>query len=108
MTSGRGSEKDDAGFLAGPGERRVLGEKAVTRVYGIGPALLGSVDDPVDAEIALGGRGRSHGIGVIGILDVERLAVGFGVDPDALDVQLAARPYDADGDLATVGYPGFV
>ena len=42
-------------------------------------------------------------IGLVGFLDVERVAVGVGIDGDRLDAQFGAGAHDADGDLAPVG-----
>ena len=47
-------------------------------------------------------------IGVVGHAHVQRRAVGFGVDGDGLDAELAAGADHAHGDLAAVGDQDFL
>jgi len=63
---------------------------------------LGGCDNARDFEIALaGGRGADADV-VVGEADVQRLAVGLGVDGDGLDTKFAARADDAQCDLAAI------
>ena len=71
------------GGLAGGGEVGVLAEEAVAGMDGVGAVPAGGVEDAVDAEVALGG-GRGPDVrGFVGHADVQRRAVGVGVDGDA-------------------------
>ena len=49
-------------FWSTPGEGRVLGEEAVSRVDGVDLVLLGNLNDALDVEVALDGRhvGLAH------------------------------------------------
>ena len=66
------------------GESRALGEKAVARMHRLGAALLAGGDDLVDDEIALRRRRRPDRDRRIGHLDMQRVAVGLGIDRDGL------------------------
>ena len=98
-----GPMKAMPGALAGVRERRVLAEEAVAGVDGVAAGLLRGVDDLVDAEVALGRRGGADRVRLVGDADVERGAVGVGVDGDGGDAHLVERARDANGDLAAVG-----
>jgi hypothetical protein len=54
-------------------------------------------------EVAVGRRRAAQRVGLVGDAYVQRIAVRLGVDGDASDAGVAARPSDADGDLAAVG-----
>src|SRR5207344_1249734 len=84
-------------------ERRVLGEEAVARVDGLGPALLRGLEHAVDAEVALRGGSGAHEEGLVGLSDVEGQAVRLRVDGHRLDSELATGPDDAHRDLPAVG-----
>ena len=86
----RRADEDDPGLLAGAGERRVLGEEAVAGVHGLGAGLLDDLEDPLDVEVALGGRRAAEQVGLVGALDVQRVAVELGVDGDGGDAELVA------------------
>jgi len=61
----------------------------------------------VGFEVALGHGGRADQDGLVGLLDVERFCVGFGVDSDRFDPETLGGLHDATGDLAAVGYENF-
>jgi hypothetical protein len=42
-------------------------------------------------------------VGLVGLLHVERMAVGVGIDGDRLDAQFGAGAHDTDSNLAPVG-----
>ena len=63
---------------------------------------LGGVEQPLDDEIALGGRAWADQVRLVGRAHVERVAVGLGVDGDGADAELAQRAEDPDRDLAAV------
>ena len=68
----------------------VLGQEAVAGVHGLGAGLLADLDDLLDVQVALGGRAAAEEVGLVGALDVQRVAVGLGVDGDRRDAHLVA------------------
>ena len=52
---------------------------------GFGARLAAGLDDLVDQEIAFGGGRRPDQNGLVGHFDVQRIAVGLGIDGDRLD-----------------------
>ena len=102
MAAGGGPMKVSPASSAGLGEARVLGEEAVARMHRVGSRGAGGGDELVDDEIALAGRRRADRHRLVREQHVEGLAVGLGEDGDGRDAELAARPDDADGDLAAI------
>ena len=100
---GIGPDEDDAGFGQRLGEGSALGEKAVARMHGFRAALLAGGDDLIDDQIALRRGRRADRHGGVGHLDMERVAVGFGIDRDGRDAHAAGGLDDAAGDLAAIG-----
>jgi hypothetical protein len=69
---------------------------------GVGAGDLGGGDDARDVEIRFPrGRGPDADV-VVGEADVERFAIGFGVDGDRLDTQFAAGSYNAQRNFAAI------
>jgi hypothetical protein len=64
---------------------------------------FGRRDDRGHVEITRRGWRRTDADGLVGEAHVLRLAVGFGVDDDGANAELAARALDSKRDLATVG-----
>src|ERR1700687_955429 len=85
------------------GEMGVLGQEAVAGMDGVGAGDLGRRDDARDVEIAGRRGGRADADVLVGIGDVQAVAVGGRADGDGLDAELAARLDDPQGDLAAVG-----
>ena len=85
------------------GEVRALGQESVPGMHEGGLRPAGRVDDRLDRQVGRRRRGGSDAEGLIGHLDVERIAVGVGVDRDAGDAQLPAGADDPHCDLAAVG-----
>ena len=100
---GRRADEGDAGGLAGFGKARVLRQEAVARMDGVHIVLACGREDAVDVEITLRSGGRADAHRVIGHRDVARVAIGFGIDGDALQTQLAQGAQDAAGDSTAVG-----
>ena len=100
---GRRADERDTLLGAAPREVGVLGEKAVAGMDGVAPGILGNRKNRVDVEVALGRGCRADAVGVLGELHVQRLAVCLGIDDNGLDIELATRAEDADGDLPAVG-----
>src|SRR5665647_2169160 len=74
----------------------------------VGARDLRGGDEARDLEVRLARRRRPDADIVVGKADVERLAIGFGVDGNRLDVELAARADDSERDLAAIGDQDFL
>ena len=98
-----GPDKDDAGLFERAREGGILGEKAVARMDRLGAGRLGGGDDLADIEIGLGGLRRADRHGLVGHVDMQRVAVRLGIDGHGLDAEPARGPDDAAGDLAPIG-----
>lgn len=66
---------------------------------------LRDVEDLVLHEVGLGRGAAVEGVGLVGHPDVQRVAVGVGIDGDGRDAAVGARTSDADRDLAAVCDP---
>ena len=75
---------------------------------GLGARRLAGGDDLVGDEIGLRRRRRADGNGLVGHFDVQRVAVGFGIDGDRADAHLAGGLDHAAGDLAPIGNENFL
>jgi hypothetical protein len=78
-------------------------KKAVARMHRLGAARLAGGDDLVDDQVALRRRRRADRDGLVGHLDVQRVAVGLGIDRDGGNPHPAGGLDDPAGDLAAVG-----
>ncbi len=76
------ADEDDAGLGQRPRKGRALGEEAVAWMHRLGAARSAGGDDVLDDEIALRGRRRADRHRLIGHLDMQRVAVGLGIDRD--------------------------
>src|SRR4029453_9474864 len=85
------------------GEALVLREESVSGMDGIAPGDECRRDHRRRLEIRTLCLGRADADGFDREPDRQRLAVGFAVRDDGLDPESAARPKDAEGDLAPVG-----
>ena len=97
------ADEGDAGGLADVGEGGVFREEAVAGVDGARAGGPRGGEDRVGVEVALRGRGRADAHRLVGLADMGRVGVGFGVDRDAAQAELAQRAQDAAGDGAAVG-----
>ena len=84
-------------------KRLALGQEAVAGMHGLGAGLAAGLDDLVDQQIAFGGGRRPDQDGIVGHFDMERVAVGLGIDGDRLDPHPAGGLDDPAGDLAAIG-----
>ncbi len=100
---GIGSDEDDARGSQRAGESRALGKKAVARMHRFGPARFAGLDDLVDHQIALRRRRRPDGDRGIRHFDMQRVAVGFGIDRNGLYPHAACGLDGPAGDLAAIG-----
>ena len=72
-------------------------------MYRLGAAVVRNLHDALELEIRLGRRRAADVMCLVRVARMNRIAVRVGVDRRGGDAQLAARPHDADGDLATIG-----
>ena len=93
---GRRPDPDEAGSRHRGREVRILGEEAVAGMDRVGAGFLRSPDVLLGVEIA----GDPHRL--IGRACVQSLDVVRRNDGDRGDLELTARPEDAEGDLASV------
>ena len=103
----RRADKRNAGAFAGFGERGVFRQKTVAGMNRRGASGLGDGEDFVDRQISAGGRAVTEAVGFIGVQDVQAGGIGFGVNGNALDLQVAQGTQDAAGNGATVGNQDF-
>ena len=86
------------------GKGRILTQKAIARVDGIGAGELRNADDFLHRQV---GRDRLHPhpdfVGFIGLKAVQGKAVFVGVNGDRLDAQFCCATKHADGDFRAVG-----
>ena len=98
----RRPDEDEIAALAGPHERRVLGQEAVARVHCLAPGRLGRCDHVRNAEVAVGRRRRPDAHRSVGHANVQRVVLRGRVDRHRLHTQLVQRPDHPDGDLTPV------
>ncbi|MNC33263.1 hypothetical protein D3C75_816490 [compost metagenome] len=75
-------------------------------MQGVATGLDGQVDQLARVQVA-GQRLVAEVVGFVGALDVQRMAVGFGIHGHRADAHLGAGPHDTHGNLATVGDEDF-
>jgi hypothetical protein len=97
------ADEDDAFFLDAAGEDLVFRQEAVAGMDRVGASLLAGGDDLVHRQIRLAARRGADRDRFVGDLDVERVAVGVGIDRDRRDAKAPRGLDDAAGDLAAVG-----
>lgn len=99
----RRADPGQPGVQDGLGELRVLRQEPVTGVDRVRPRVLGGLQHLGHVQVA-GGRGvTAQGERLVCGPDMQRVPVRFGVDRDARDPRVPARPSNADSDFATVG-----
>ena len=75
---------------------------------GVGAGDLRGADDRRHVQVAVGAARGPDADVLVGKPHVQRVLVGFGIDGDRLDAQLAARHDDAHRDFAAVGDQNFL
>ncbi len=89
-------------------EDGVFRQEAVARMDGIGAGLADRLEDLLDDDIGLVGRGRADMNGLVGHLHMQRVTVGVRIDGDGLDAHLLGGLDDPAGDFATIGDQQFL
>ena len=95
-------DEDDAGLVQRARKSLALGQEAVAGMHRLGAGLAAGLDDLVDQQVAFGRRRRADQDGLVGHLDVQRVAVGLGIDGDRLDPHQAGSLDHPAGDLAAI------
>ena len=75
---------------------------------GLGAGFLAGGDDLLGDEIAFGRRRRPDMHGLVGHLDMKRIAIGVGIDGNRGNPHATGRLDHPAGDLATIGYQYFL
>jgi hypothetical protein len=101
---GTGADEDQSGGFDRVGEIGVFGKKAITRMDGLGAALLRHVEDHVTAQVGIGRTRTADRPGFVGEANVLGGGVRLGIHRDGRDAQAAAGADHAAGDLAAIGY----
>src|SRR5580704_17423828 len=99
----RGADEGDVGSFADLGEVGVLREETVAGMDGVYVGDFRGADYLRDVEVAFAAAGRADADGFVGEADVERVAVGLGVDGDGFDAEFTAGGEDTQGDFPTIG-----
>ena len=99
---GRGADEGDPTLFADLGEMRILSQKSVPGMDGLGAADLGGADDSVELQVALRSGRRADAHGFVGQLDVQGLGVRLREDGHRPDAKLSAGPDDPNGYFAAI------
>ena len=76
-------------------------------MHGLGAGSVRRGNELLLVEIALGGGGGAESHRVVGLQDVERLAISVREDGDAADAELAAGPDHPNSNLSAIGDEDF-
>ena len=98
-----GPMKTTPAFASAFGERLAFGQEAVARMHGFGAGVAAGLHDTVDHEIGLRRGRRADMDRLVRHLDMQRVAVGVGIDRDRLDAHAPCRLDDPARDFATIG-----
>jgi hypothetical protein len=99
---GRGPDEGETRVTARGGEVLVFGKESVARVNGIGAGLPGHLDDPLDAEVTLARRIRTHQVRLVRHPHMKGSPIALGIDGDGRNPHVATGADDPDRDLAAV------
>src|SRR5260370_1345134 len=97
---------DDARIFRGKPARPET--DAARRMDRVCPAIVSHLDDALELEVGLGGRRSADVMRLVRVPDVDGAAVGVGINSRGGDAELAARPHDADCDLAAIRNQNFL
>jgi hypothetical protein len=105
-----GLRADEAEIVLGEDlrEARVLGEKAVAGMHGIGAGDLAGRKQGRDVEIRILGRRRPDAHALVGKAHMHGVGIGGGMYGNGGDAEFLASAQDAKCDLAAIGYQNFI
>ena len=89
-------------------ETRVLGQKTIAWMNGVGAGDLARRDNGGNVEIAVARRRRPDAYALVRKLDVHRVPVGGRIDRDGRDAEFLGRAHDSQRDFAPVGDQDFI
>ena len=95
-------DEGNAGLRQRRREGGALRQEAVAGVDGLGAGPAAGLHDAVDVEVGLRRGGRPDGDCLVGHGNVQRVAVGLGIDRHGGDAHALGGLDDATGDLAPV------
>ncbi len=101
--SRRGPHEDEPRGLHRLDEGGVLRQEPVARMDRLGAGGQCRLHDPVDPQVAVGGRGRADAHGLVAGRDMGGSCVYVREDGDGADPEAPGGARDPDGDLAAVG-----
>ncbi len=104
---GRGADENQPRLPDFAGKPGVFAQKPVAGVNGVHAALLADLYDFIAEQVRLVGRRRPHAHGLVGVADVEGLAVGFAENGHGGDAHFAGGAHHAQGDFTAVGDEDF-
>ena len=103
IVSASGPMKTETGVLDRLREARILGEKAVAGMDGVGAGAQRGVDDLAGIEMRDHRRLARYLDSLVGHADVARASLGRVMDRDRAEPDRSQGSQDATGDLATIG-----
>ncbi len=106
--SRRGTDENQTVLRADLGEIRILGQKSVTGMDGIGLRHLSRFYDGGDIAVAAPWRRRPDTHGLVGVSPDDGIGVRGRIDGDCPDAELTACPGDPQRDLASVRDENFL
>ena len=108
MCSGLGA--DELHVVVGEdfGKARVLRQKAVAGMHGVGAGDLAGRENGRDIEIAVLGRRRADAHALVGEAHVHGVGVGGGMHRDGENAELLTGADHPHGDLAAIGDQDFI
>jgi len=102
MAPGLGPMKTMPAVASAPGKGFALGQKSIAGMHGFRPGLAAGRDDLLDHQIAFGRLWRPDQNGLVGHLDMQRVAIGLRINRNRLDPHAAGSLDDPAGDLAAI------
>ena len=104
----RRADEGDAFLLQRLGEGGVLRQEAIAGMHGVRAGPADRLDDFLDDDIGLRGRGGADMHGLVGHGDMQRAAIRVGIDGDGRNAELLRGLDDPAGDLAAIGDQDFL
>ena len=105
---GLGTDEVQAVVVEDLGKARVLGQKAVAGMHGVGAGDLAGRENGGHVEIGVFRRRRADADAFVGKAHMHGVGVGGGMHRDGLDAKLLAGAQDSERDFAAVGDEDFI